>query len=341
MRPVSFVRRVVVAGLPIAGWLAAAGPVAAHGAAPTEAPTIANILFGWTFEPLPTLGIAAALLWWRWAVNKVDAAHPANPVPRRRTVAFVAAQVAIAFALLSGIDRYDTTLFSLHMVQHVLLMLAAAPLIAYAAPITLLLRVASHDTRRRWILPVLHSRFARVLSFPVVGWILFAVVMWTAHFSPLFEAALEDPLIHDLEHVLFLVTALIFWWPAVAQDPAPWRMSHPIRVVHLFMEMTQNTFLAVVLLNVPTVLYSHYVTVTRAWGPAPIDDQRLAAGVMWIIGDLVFIASIMLVVAAWVRSDATEAPRVDRRAALEMTAIRTRERRLADRLAEERGEPRP
>ena len=80
--------------------------------------------------------------------------------------------------------------------------------------------------------------------------------MWVAHFSPLFNAALEDPFIHELEHVLFLTVALLFWWPAVALDPAPWRMAHPVRVVHLFMQMTQNTFLAVVILNVTDVLYA-------------------------------------------------------------------------------------
>ncbi len=226
------------------------------------------------------------------------------------------------------------------MVQHILLMLVAAPLIALSAPITLLLRVSSHETRRRWILPVLHSRVVRALSFPVVGWILFAAVMWIAHFSPLFNAALEDPFIHQLEHVLFLSVALIFWWPAVALDPAPWRMAHPVRVGHLFMEMTQNTFLAVVILNVTTVMYAHYATVVRDWGPTPLEDQRLAAGVMWVAGDIVFIAAIMAVVAGWVRFDAKDVKRVDRQAAKAMVAIRVRERALAERLADERGESR-
>jgi cytochrome c oxidase assembly factor CtaG len=339
MRARSLFARSVVVVAP-AVWLAAAGPVAAHGPAPAEAPSIANLLLGWTFEPLPTLAIGVALGWWWWAVRRVDAAHPAHPVPRRRTVAFVAAQVALGFALLSGIARYDTTLFSVHMVQHVLLMLVAAPLIALSAPITLLLRVSSHETRRRWILPVLHSRIVRALSFPVVGWVLFAAVMWIAHFSPLFNAALEDPLLHDLEHLLFLSVALIFWWPAVALDPAPWRMDHPVRVVHLFMEMTQNTFLAVVILNVSTVMYAHYETVVRSWGPTPLEDQRLAAGIMWVAGDLVFIAAIMAVVAGWVRFDAMDVKRVDRQAAADMAAIRVRERRLAERLADERGESR-
>ncbi|HEV2951351.1 MAG TPA: cytochrome c oxidase assembly protein, partial [Actinomycetota bacterium] len=108
-------------GLGATGWLAAATSVAAHGPVPAEPPTAATLLLGWTFEPLPTLGIAVAGAWWWWAVRRVNAAHPANPVPVRRSVAFTAGMIALAFALLSGIDRYDTTLFSVHMVQHLLL----------------------------------------------------------------------------------------------------------------------------------------------------------------------------------------------------------------------------
>ena len=315
-----------------------AGPVAAHGPVPTEPPTAASLLLGWTFEPIPTLGIVAVVGWWLWAVRRVDALHPGNPVPRRRTVAFLAGMLALAFALVSGIARYDTTLFSVHMVQHVLLMLVAAPLIALGAPVTLVLRLSSPETRRRWILPILHSRVVRFTSHPVVAWVMFAGMMWATHFSPLFNAALEDPVIHDLEHVLFLSGALLFWWPAVALDPAPWRMSHPARVGYLFLQMTQNTFLAVVILNATAVLYPHYATLVRPWGIAALDDQRLAAGIMWILGDAIFLTAILAVVAGWMRAEARNEAREDRRAGQELTEIRIRERRLAERLADERGE---
>lgn len=332
-------RRVMrLAGLAGAGLssLVFAAVASAHGAVPAGPPTMAGILTDWTFEPLPTLGIVVALAWWWWAVRRVAALHPSNPVPRRRTVAFVAGMAAIAFALSSGIDRYDTVLFSIHMIQHVLLALVAAPLIAMAAPITLLLRIASPSTRRHWILPVLHSRVMRVLAFPVVAWVLFAGVMWGSHFSPLFDAALEDPLIHDLEHALFLGSALLFWWPAMAQDPAPWRMSHPARALYVFLQMPQNTFLAVALLNVTAPLYAHYVTLERAWGPTPLADQQAAAGIMWLVGDAIFLLHILVTLAAWMRSEGRDAARADRRAATELADIRVREARLADRLARER-----
>lgn len=325
----------------LAAALVAAAPVAAHGPAPSDPPDAANLLLGWTFEPLPTLGIAAALIWWAWAVRRVNATHPANPVPRRRTVAFVAAMTALALALLSGIDRYDTTLFSVHMVQHVLLTLVAAPLIALSGPITLLLRVAGPETRRGLILPVLHARVTRILSFPVVAWVIFAVVMWTSHFSPLFDAALEDPLVHDLEHAAFLAAALLFWWPAVGVDPAPWRMAHPVRALYVFLQMTQNTLLAVVLVNATSVLYPHYATVQRAWGPSPFEDQQMAAAFMWVAGDLLFLAAIFGILVGWSRAEARDTARADRRAAEELVDIRVREGRLAARRALERGDARP
>ncbi len=317
-----------------------AGPVAAHGPVPLEAPTAGSLLLGWSFEPLPTLSIAVAVGWWLWAVRRVNAAHPGNPVPRRRTVAFLAGMTALAFALVSGIDRYDTSLFSVHMVQHVLLMLVAAPLLALGAPITLVLRLSSSETRHRWLLPALHSRVVRFIAHPVTAWVMFATMMWAVHFSPLFNASLEDPLIHDIEHALFLTGALLFWWPAVALDPAPWRMTHPARIGYLFTQMTQNTFLAFVILNASAPLYPHYATLVRPWGMAVLDDQRLAAGIMWIAGDAIFLTAIMAVVVGWMRAEARDEARADRRADAELVEIRIRERRLAERLADERGESR-
>ena len=320
----------------LGGALLLAGPVAAHGVAPAEAPTAASILLGWTFAPLPTLPIVIALGWWLWAVRRVDRAHPGNPVPRRRTVAFLLGMLAIAFALMSGIERYDTTLFSVHMVQHILLTLIAAPLIAMAAPITLVLRLSSAGTRRRWVLPVLHSRLVRVVGHPVVAWIVFAAVMWGTHFSPLFDASLEDPIVHDLEHGLFLGAALLFWWPAVGLDPSPWRLRHPARIGYLFTQMTQNTFLAVAILNASDVLYRHYASLQLAWGTGALEDQRLAAGLMWIAGDAVFLTAIMALIVGWMRVEKRAEAREDVRADAELAEIRIRERRLADRIADER-----
>jgi putative membrane protein len=322
----------------LASIAAAAVPsaVAAHGVVAEGPPTAANLLFGWTFEPTVIIPVLAAALAWRYAVRRVNAAHPSNPVPRIRSAAFYGSLVAIAVALDSGIDRYDTTLFSIHMVQHLLLTLVAAPLFVLSAPITLVLRLSSPSTRRRWVLPVLHSRAMRALSFPVVSWVVFAAVMWGTHFSPVFDRSLEDPFVHDLEHLGYLAAGVLFWWPAIGPDPSPWRMSHPVRAMYVFMQMPQNTFLAVAILNAAQPLYPHYATLTRPWGPSPLIDQQIAAGIMWLFGDLGFLAAILGLVVAWMRHEERETGRADRRADVAMAAIRDREAVLADRLADER-----
>jgi cytochrome c oxidase assembly factor CtaG len=321
---------VVVAGF------GAPAAVAAHGVVAEGPPTVANVLFGWTFEPAVVIPILAAAIAWAYAVRRVDALHPGNPVPRIRSVAFYGALAAVAVALDSGIDRYDTVLFSIHMVQHLLLTLVAAPLFALSAPIILLLRLSSPATRQRWILPVLHSRAMRALSFPVVSWLIFAAVMWGTHFSPLFDRALEDPFVHDLEHLAYLVAGVLFWWPAIGPDPSPWRMSHPVRVMYVFLQMPQNTFLAVAILNAAQPLYPHYATLIRSWGPSPLIDQQIAAAIMWLFGDLAFLAEMLGLVVAWMRHEERETGRADRQADVAMAAIRDREALLADRLADER-----
>ena len=323
-----------VLAIPLA--VIAAGPALAHGPVPAEPPTVLGPVFGWTLEPAVLLPLLVAAFGWIRVVRRIDERHPDHPVPTRQSAAFLGGLAVIAVALMSGIDAYDTTLFSVHMVQHLLLTLVAAPLIALGAPITTLLRVASPDVRRTVVLPILHSRVMRVLSFPVVAWLVFAGVMWGTHFSPIFDRSLEDPLVHDLEHVLYLGAGLLFWWPAVGLDPSPWRMPHPVRAMYVFLQMPQNTFLAVTILNAPEPLYPHYATLARTWAPSVIDDQRIAGGLMWIGGDMLFVAAIAAILFGWMAHEKRHEAAADRRVDREQAAMRVRETRLAERLAEER-----
>jgi cytochrome c oxidase assembly factor CtaG len=316
--------------------LTVAGSALAHGTVSVGPPDAAAFVLGWTVEPTIAIPLIAAGIVWLLLVRRVDVAHPQTQVPVLRSVCFFGGLLAIAVALMSGIDRYDTDLFSVHMVQHILLTLVAAPLIALGAPITLLLRASTSRVRQRWILPVLHSRIVRVVSFPVVAWVLFAGVMWGTHFSPIFDRALEDPLLHDLEHLAYLVAGLLFWWPAVGLDPSPWRMAHPVRVLYVFLQMPQNTFLAVAVLGASAPLYQHYATLVRPWGPTPLADQQAAGGIMWLVGDLIFLGAILLLVLGWMRAEERKTAQSDRRADQAMAAIRQREARLAERVSEQR-----
>ena len=322
----------------ILGLLAAPAVLAHGGEVPAVPPDPAILLLGWSGDPLVWLPAVVALVLWRTGVRRVNRAHPGNPVPRARTWAWVAGVLAVLFALDSGIERYDTTLFWVHMIQHMLLTLVGPILLLYAGPITLLLRASSAETRRRWIFPLLHSRVVRFLSFPVVSWLLFAAVMWASHFSPLFEAALEDEWIHRLEHALFLSSALLFWWPVVGPDPSPWRMKPGAKVLYVGLQMPQNTFLALAIYMSTIPLYQHYVTTGRTWGPTPLEDQQMAGGIMWLGGDLVFLTMVILLVWAWMRDEERRTVGEDRRLGAEEAAIRERAARLAERRAP-RGRP--
>ena len=323
-------------GLGLALLVALPAFVSAHGTAPEPPSNPLGLLLQWSFDPLIQVPLIATAVAYLSAVRRVNAAHASNPVPFRRTAAFLLGLGAIEVALQSPIEHYDTTLFSLHMVQHILLTLVAPPLIAAGAPVTLLLRFAKPDVRRRWILPILHSRPLKVVTFPVVTWLLFAGVMWGTHFSPVFNESLENPLVHDLEHLAYLGAGLLFWWPIIAVDPSPWRMPHPMRTIYAFLQMPQNTFLALAIYSSSTPLYAHYATLQRTWGPTVVADQQLAGGLMWIAGDLIFLAAILFVVAQWMRQEDRDAVRTDARVDEERAAIRQRETALADRLARER-----
>jgi cytochrome c oxidase assembly factor CtaG len=330
------VQRIVrrAGAIAVAGWLAGlpfALGVAAHGPVPAGAPDALTLALGWTFEPLVAIPLAALAICWLVMVDRIDRAHPASPVPVLRTAAFLGGLAVIAVALMSGIERYDTTLFSIHMVQHLLLMLVAAPLLVLAAPVTQLLRVASPGIRQRWIMPLLHSPVVAAIGHPVVAAVTFATVLWISHFSPLFDMALEDRFVHDLEHALFLGAALLFWWPVVGIDPAKIRMGHAARVLYLLVQMPLSSFLAMSVLFADAPLYRHYATLGSPYGLTALADQQLAAAIMWITSDVVFIGAILAVIAGWMRKESRDEPAAERRADVQRALLRTRADTLAAR----------
>jgi putative copper resistance protein D len=286
--------------------------VAAHGSAPPPLDA-GTAITAWSLEVHIWLPIVLLALAYRAAVRSVARAHPGNPVPRRRALAWYGGLLALFVALQSPIATYDTTLFSAHMVQHLLLTMVVAPLLVLGAPITLLLRVVSPSARKRVVLPVLHSRAARVISFPVIAWLVFAGVMYGSHFSPLFDAALENVFVHLLEHALYLGAGLLFWWPVVGADPSPWRMPHAARLLYVFLGMPYSSFLALAIYSASGVLYPHYATLQRDWGPTPLADQQLAGGIMWVGGDGLFLVAVVAMVAVWMRAEEAEGKRADAR----------------------------
>ena len=172
-------------------------------------------------------------------------------------------------ALSPPVDaRADATLAA-HMVQHVAMTMAAAPLLAAGVR-----------------LPRLH---------PLLAWVVFAATGWLVHFTPLFETATENLPVHVFEHALLLGGAVLFWAQVVGKGAT---MSHPLRLLYLVVAMPQNTFLALAIFSTTRVLYPHY-----AGGGDPLGDQRLAGGIMWVAGDLVLLVAVLLVAAAWARHE--------------------------------------
>jgi putative membrane protein len=312
--------------------LALPAAAAAHGTVPPDPPTLAALAFGWSLQPGVAVALLVAAAGWLWLIRRIGRLHPETRVASVRTAAFLAGLAAIAVALMSGIERYDTTLFSVHMAQHLLLLLVAPPLIALAAPITQLLRAASPAVRNRVLLPVLHSTPVAVLAHPIVAWLTFGLVLWVTHFSPLFDIALENPGAHELEHAAYLVSALLFWWPVVGLDPAPRRMGYASRVLYLMLQLPLNSFLGMALVFADAPLYPHYATLGSPYGITALADQQLAGGIMWFAGDIAFIGAVLAVIAAWMRHEQRDAPAAERRADVERARLRQR----ADQLAQAR-----
>jgi putative membrane protein len=288
------------------------GQALAHETMASE-PTPLGLLTTWSPDPLPWTAVLVAAGGYLIAVRRVNRAHPRVPVPGWRVAAWLAGLVVILVALVSAIDVYAADFLTVHMVQHLLLAMVAPPLLALGGPITVLLRVASPRARQRLILPVLHSRVVRVIASPLVAWPLFAIAMWLTHFSPLYEAALDDPAVHVAEHVVYLASGVLFWWPVVAADPIPRRLGYGARLAYLVLQMPVNAAVGLAIYFAPTVLYAHYAQIERSWGPDALTDQQIGGLLMWGAGDLLLLAAVPAVVAAWMRADARRSRRSDAR----------------------------
>lgn len=255
-------------------------------------------LLRWHADPVVVAGLVLLAGAGIWAVRRV----PAVPVERRRW--FAAALATLVVALLSPLATYAEEHFSVHMVQHLLLAYVAAPCLALSAPVTVALQALGPGAGRRRLLAVLHSRALRVLTHPVPTWLVFAGVMYATHFSPLYDAALGNAVLHGVEHVLYLSAAALFWWPVVRRDPVPGTFPWPARLLYLFLAMPLQSFLGVAIYSADRVLYSHYDSLA---------DQQLAGAIMWGAGDALMLVGMACTLAGWMRADARETERLDAR----------------------------
>lgn len=262
----------------------------------------------WTFDPAVVVGLAVAGILYVRADRRVRRVRGDRRAPRARRWEFLGGLVGIFIALESPIDTYSATSFTVHMVQHLLLTMVAAPLLALGAPVTLALLASSPADRRR-LAGALRRVPLRTLSEPIVAWALFFGVLWGSHFTGLFEASLRSQGIHALEHLAYLVTAVLFWMPVVGRDPSPSSVSYPARILYLFFAMASMAFLGLALFSANHVLYPIYGAVEGT--VKAIEDQRTGGTLMWIGGMVDIVPALACVMLAWMRADERAALRID------------------------------
>jgi cytochrome c oxidase assembly factor CtaG len=295
--------------------------------------SLGTVFTGWSLEPIAfviTIWVAGLYLYGVLVLRRRGDHWPVG-----RTAAFVVVGMgAFYFATASGLGTYDLTLLSVHMVQHMILSMLVPLALALGAPVTLMLRTLPARPRR-WLLVVLHSRVAKVLSFPPLTLALYVVSPWALYFSGWYPATLHSTYLHEALHLHLVLVGSLFFWPILGIDPVPGRVSYPFRMLLVVLTLPFHAFLGVTIMGEEELIGgSWYPNLHNgpmgSWLPEPQDDQHLAGGILWGSGDLIALLLFGVLFTQWVRSSFREAAREDRR----LDLLEARERAAARRTAE-------
>jgi putative copper resistance protein D len=238
--------------------------------------------------------------------------------PLGRSVSFVGLGLCSFYvATSSGLAAYDTVLLSAHMIQHMILSMITPLFLALGAPATLMLRTLP-PRPRSWLLAVLHSRVATVLTFPPLGFALFVTSPWALYFTSWYDASLRSEFVHEMMHVHLVLVGCLFFWSLVGLDPVPGRVSHPFRMILVFLTLPFHAFLGVTIMGQQELIGDGWYQALHrspglAWLPSPAADQHLAGGILWGSGDLVGLIFFGVLFVQWARHSMREAAREDRR----------------------------
>jgi putative membrane protein len=266
-------------------------------------------LGGWSIEP-PLLYVAlAAALYWLGGRDR----PPRSRSDRRQTAAFASGLATIVLALDSPLDGAADTLFWAHMLQHVMLLTLAPPLILLGRPWPRMWRALPFAWRVRTGKALARSRYAapvRALARPLPAWLLFNATIIAWHIPAAYDATLGSAWIHQLEHAMFFFTGLLFWARVIDPGPLRPRIGWPARIAYVVGAMIVGWGLAVALVIAPDAIYSHYAALThRPGGISAMTDQQLAAGMMWVPGSLSFTVAMMIGFYRWLEPDTAPRPR--------------------------------
>jgi putative copper resistance protein D len=239
--------------------------------------------------------------------------------PWWRTLAWVAGTASLFAVTGTWLNGYSMVLFSVHMTQHMVLSLITPLLLLLAAPVTLALRTLPRGrgpagAPRALLLDALHSRFARFVSHPLFTVPLFIASLYGVYFTPLFDALMGNAIGHQFMLAHFVVVGLLFFGPIVAQDPWPRTLTHPGRMLELFLPVPFHAFFGVAIMLAGSLVVTTFAQPPAGWGIDPLEDQGVAGGIVWAFGELPTVLVLAVVFFSWASSDDRRARALDRAA---------------------------
>ena len=239
--------------------------------------------------------------------------------PWWRVLAWIGGTASLFAVTGTWLNGYSMVLFSVHMTQHMVLSLITPLLLLLAAPVTLALRTlprgnGAAGAPRALLLDALHSRFARFVSHPLFTIPQFIASLYGVYFTPLFDALMGNPIGHQFMLAHFVVTGLLFFGPIVAQDPWPRTLSHPGRMLELFLPVPFHAFFGVAIMMAGSLVVDTFAVPPAGWGIDPLRDQGEAGGIVWAFGELPTVLVLAVVFFSWASSDDRRAKALDRAA---------------------------
>lgn len=276
--------------------------------------------FGWTtvltqahFTLLPTGLLILAAGWYWLGVRRLAARDDRWPVAR--STAFAAGLLVLAVATVSGLATYDEHLFGADVVQHTLLSTVAPGLLALGAPVRLALCTLGPRGGGR-LLSVLHARAVRLLTYPLLSWVLFVGSPFALYFSGWYAATLDSPALETLLHAQFLAVGWLFYASMVGAVPRPGRAGYPFRMMLLAAMLPAHAFLGLAIMSVSEngeglIAAAHFRPLHGLRGS--VFQQRVGGGVLWAAGDVVALLFLGVVLVRWMHASERDAEREDRR----------------------------
>jgi putative copper resistance protein D len=268
-------------------------------------------LFSTQFAFAPVALIVAALVLYLWGVRRNNALHPRHPWAAGKTAAWIGALFTTALSIFTFVGVYDSELFWIHMVQHLMLIMVAAPLFAIASPIELAWR-STTGTAHIVVTEALRSRVAKFFGHWAVAFVLYAVLIPISHLTSWYNLTLENNALHNAEHLAFLVVGYMFWRQIFGNDPNCYRLHPALQFFYLFMAIPIDTFTGLSLAGTAKEMFPAYLATHRTWGPSYVNDLHIGGSIMWVVGDTLMLWPMIPVALRWLHLEERKAARIDR-----------------------------